>query len=208
MAVVYRCVGILTVDVVFHSQDSILSTFRPLLWKTSSGVVAVGVFAAEALQMSPTAGDKTSRVVILKMEDAGISEEDDDIDSQDSNTTIDHGHLARNCSIKVIQECPEMLFDIVEIVIVLVMFIITYIYQILLSTKAPSHRATLPSVACAAGILCVTPAAIRCRSSNAVTVHRLNTCPLVYCHIGMCIDVRLGERSMKTMGPACPMYLL
>ena len=54
MAVVYRCVGILTVIVVvfrspgFHSQDSFPSTFRPQLWETSSGVVAVGVFAAEA----------------------------------------------------------------------------------------------------------------------------------------------------------------
>ena len=54
MAVVYRCVGILTVDVVFfwspsvfHSQDSFPSTFRPRLWETSSGAVAVGVFAAE-----------------------------------------------------------------------------------------------------------------------------------------------------------------
>ena len=34
---------------VFHSQDSFPSTFRPQLWETSSGVVAVGVFAAEAL---------------------------------------------------------------------------------------------------------------------------------------------------------------
>ena len=33
------------------------------------------------------------------MKDAGTSEEDDDIDSQDSNTPIDHGHLARNCLI-------------------------------------------------------------------------------------------------------------
>ena len=33
------------------------------------------------------------------MEDAGTSEED--IDSQDSNTAIEHGHLARNCSIKI-----------------------------------------------------------------------------------------------------------
>ena len=56
MAVVYRCVGILTVDVVgffrspgvFHSQDSFPSTFRPRLWETSSGMVAIGVFAAEA----------------------------------------------------------------------------------------------------------------------------------------------------------------
>ena len=35
------------------------------------------------------------------MEDSGTSEEDD-IDSQDSNTPIDHGHLARNCSIKIL----------------------------------------------------------------------------------------------------------
>ena len=35
------------------------------------------------------------------MEDAGTSEEED-IDSQDSNTPIDHGHLAWNCSIKII----------------------------------------------------------------------------------------------------------
>ena len=56
MAVVYRCVGILSVDVVvffqspgvFHSQDSFPSMFRPQLWETSSGVVAVGVFAAAA----------------------------------------------------------------------------------------------------------------------------------------------------------------
>ena len=34
------------------------------------------------------------------MEDAGTSEEDD-IDSLDSNTPIDHGHLARNCLIKI-----------------------------------------------------------------------------------------------------------
>ena len=51
MAMVYRCVGILTLDVIFfrspgifHSQDSFHSTFRPRLWETSSGVAAVGVF--------------------------------------------------------------------------------------------------------------------------------------------------------------------
>ena len=38
------------------------------------------------------------------MEDAGTSEEDDDFESQDSNTPIDHGHLARNCSIKVYEK--------------------------------------------------------------------------------------------------------
>ena len=57
MAVVYRCVGILTVDDVlfrspgvFHSQDSFPSTFRPRLWETSSRVVAVVVFVAVALR--------------------------------------------------------------------------------------------------------------------------------------------------------------
>ena len=43
------------------------------------------------------------------MEDAGTSEEDDDIDSQDSNTLIDHGHLARNCSIKIITPAVKAL---------------------------------------------------------------------------------------------------
>ena len=54
MAVVYRYIGILTFDVlffqspgIFHSQESFLSTFVPKLKETSSGVVAVGVFAAE-----------------------------------------------------------------------------------------------------------------------------------------------------------------
>ena len=35
------------------------------------------------------------------MEDAGTSEEDDYINSQDSSTPIDHGHLAWKCSIKI-----------------------------------------------------------------------------------------------------------
>ena len=116
MAVVYRCVGILTVDVVFfwnpgvfHSQDSFPSTFRLWLWETSSGVVTVAVFAAVALRATavttpeclPQPGTKCRGEGILRMEDAGTSEEDD-IDSQDYNTSIDHGHLARNCSIKII----------------------------------------------------------------------------------------------------------
>ena len=61
MAVVYRCVGSLTVDVVFfrnpgvfHSQDSFPSTFRPRLWETSSGEVAVDVFAAVARSNTTT----------------------------------------------------------------------------------------------------------------------------------------------------------
>ena len=47
--------GILTVGVIFfqspgifHSQDSVPSMFRSRLWEISSGVIAVGVFAAEA----------------------------------------------------------------------------------------------------------------------------------------------------------------
>ena len=47
----------------------------------------------------PQPGMKHRGEGILRMEDAGTSEEDDDIDSQDSNIPIDHGHLARNCSI-------------------------------------------------------------------------------------------------------------
>ena len=56
MVMVCRYIIILNVGVfyfrspsVLHSQDSFLSTFCPRLWETSSGVVAVGVFAAEAL---------------------------------------------------------------------------------------------------------------------------------------------------------------
>ena len=50
----------------------------------------------------PQPGTKRRGEGILRMEDAGTSEEDDDIDSQDSNTPIDHGYLAQNCSIKII----------------------------------------------------------------------------------------------------------
>ena len=65
MAVVYRCVGILTIDVVvffrspgvFHSHDSFPLTFHRRLCETSSGVVAIGVITAEARR----AGDKTSK---------------------------------------------------------------------------------------------------------------------------------------------------
>ena len=87
MAVVYRYIEILTVGVVvffrspsvFHSQDSFPSTFRPRLLETSSGVVAVGVFAVE--------------------EDAGTSEKDEH--RKPGFQHIDHGHLARNCSIRL-----------------------------------------------------------------------------------------------------------
>ena len=49
----------------------------------------------------PQPGTKRRGEGILRIEDARTSEEDD-IDSQDSNIPIDHGHLARNCSIKII----------------------------------------------------------------------------------------------------------
>ena len=39
---------------------------------------------------------------ILRIEDAGTSEEDNGIDCQDSKIPIDNGHLAQNCSIKII----------------------------------------------------------------------------------------------------------
>ena len=57
------------------------------------------------LRMSPTAMDETSRPGegILRMEGAGTSEEED-TDSQDSNIPTDHGHLAQNCSIKIIEQ--------------------------------------------------------------------------------------------------------
>ena len=71
MAVVYRYIGILTVGVlffqspgVFHSQDCFPSTFRPRLWETSSGVVAVGVFAAEARRPRRPTADVVARVHI------------------------------------------------------------------------------------------------------------------------------------------------
>ena len=54
------------------------------------------------------------------MEDAGIAEEDDDIDSQDSNTPIDHGHIAQNCSIKIIT--PAVKASVISI------FVVTKIY--------------------------------------------------------------------------------
>ena len=59
-------------------------------------------YAASLCGCLPQPGTKRRGKRILRMEDAGTSEEDDDIDSQASNTPIDHGHLARNCSIKII----------------------------------------------------------------------------------------------------------
>ena len=50
------------------------------------------------------------------MEDAGASE-NDDIDSEDSYTPIDHGHLARNCSIKIIT--PAVKASVISIKIML-----------------------------------------------------------------------------------------
>ena len=48
------------------------------------------------------------------MEDAGTSEEDDNINSQDSNIPVDHGHLARNCSIKI--NCNVVVLFVIETV--------------------------------------------------------------------------------------------
>ena len=100
MAVVYRYVGILTVDVVFsrsagvfHSQYSFPSTFRPR-WPPQKCL--------------PQPGTKRRGEGILRMKNAGTSEEGDDIDSQDSNMTIDHGHLARNCSIEIRISCLRL----------------------------------------------------------------------------------------------------
>ena len=44
----------------------------------------------------------------MGMEDSGTSEEDY-IESQDSNIRTDHGHLARNCSIKTITPAVKAL---------------------------------------------------------------------------------------------------
>ena len=60
----------------------------------------------------PQPGTKRRGEGILKMEDAGTPEEDD-INSQDSNTPIDHGHLVRNCSIKIIT--PAMKASIISL---------------------------------------------------------------------------------------------
>ena len=116
MAVVYTYVGILTVDVVFfrspgifHSQDSFPSTFRPRLWETSSGVDCPTAWSS--VKVPPEdASHRTKRQGegILGMKDAGTSEEDD-IDIQDSNIPIDHGHLDRNCSIKIITPAVKAL---------------------------------------------------------------------------------------------------
>ena len=96
---VYRYVGILTVE-------SLPSMFRPQLWETSSGVDAVGVFTAETRRVTTPEDVSHSRGQNIEGKESwewktpGTSEEDD-IDSQDSNTPIDHYHLARNCLIKI-----------------------------------------------------------------------------------------------------------
>ena len=64
MAMVYRYIGILTVNVlffrspgIFHSQDSFPLTFHPRLWETSSGMIAVGVFIMPAVKALVLATD-------------------------------------------------------------------------------------------------------------------------------------------------------
>ena len=59
------------------------------------------------------------------MEDAGTSEEDD-IDSQDSNTPIDHVHLARNCSIKIITLAVKA--SVISIIMIVVIMEMVMIY--------------------------------------------------------------------------------
>ena len=61
---------------------------------------------------------------ILRMEDAGTSEEDN-IDSQDSNTPIDHGHLVRNFSIKIITlavKACHLTNNIVNFIVLVIVF--------------------------------------------------------------------------------------
>ena len=90
--------------------------FHPQEWETSSGQVAVSVFTAKActeLQQThlqrpllPQLGMKHRGEGILRMEDAGTSEEED-TDFKNSNIPIDHGHLARYCLIKIIMPGVE-----------------------------------------------------------------------------------------------------
>ena len=114
------------------SSEVPASSIHPWLWETSSGVVAVGVCIAEARREQfsgtniPTAttsedlpqpGMERRGEGILRMEITGISEEDD-IDSQDSNTLIDHDHLAQNCSIKIIT--PAVKTSVISLRIILI----------------------------------------------------------------------------------------
>ena len=59
------------------------------------------IFRSGRCRCLPQPGTKRRGEGILRMEDAGTSEEDNDIDNQDSNTPIDPGYLAWNCSIKI-----------------------------------------------------------------------------------------------------------
>ena len=90
MAVVYRYVGILTVES-----------------SSSASLCSEHTYSDHFLGCLAQPGTKRRGEGILRMEDAGTSEEHD-IGSQDSNTPIDHGHLARNCSIKIIKDIPTL----------------------------------------------------------------------------------------------------
>ena len=63
------------------------------------------------------------------MEDAGTLEEDD-IDSQDSNTLIDHGHVDRNCSIKFIT--PAVKASVISLLLLLLLLISSIIIIIII----------------------------------------------------------------------------
>ena len=68
----------------------------------SASLCSKHTYSEHSWRCLPQPGTKRRGEGILRMEGAGTSVEDDDIDSQDSNTPIDHGHLARNCSTKII----------------------------------------------------------------------------------------------------------
>ena len=104
---VHRYIESLTVNVlffqshrVFHSQDSFPFTLRPWLWETSSGVVSVDVFAREARRAGEGILRMEEDAVTSEEEDAMTSDEED-IESQDFDIPTDHGHLARNCLMKI-----------------------------------------------------------------------------------------------------------
>ena len=73
--------------------------YFPIPWTASH--CSEHTYSDHSWRCLPQLGTKRRGEGILRMEDAGTSEEDD-IGSQDSNTPIDYGHLARNCSIKII----------------------------------------------------------------------------------------------------------
>ena len=66
-------------------------------WSISASHCSEHTYSDHSWRCLPQPGTKRRGEGILRMEDDGTSEEDD-IDSQDSNTPIEHGHLAQNSS--------------------------------------------------------------------------------------------------------------